>query len=429
MAVLIRQSARSAPWPSRAAGALALGRAASALSRALRLGDGTTVGGRVALRLDPGLLARLAHGRETVLVSGTNGKTTTTRMIAEAWRTRAPVVTNTSGANLPAGHVMALAGEPAARHCVLEVDEGYLGAVVAATRPRAVVLLNLTRDQLDRVNEVRRLAAKWRKVLRGLPPETTVVANADDPLIVWAAGEAPRIAWVAAGQPWDMDAALCPGCGSLIHHGDAGWRCTGCGLKRPDPYYALEGDRVRLPDGRAQPLALRLPGRANRANSVFAIAAAQVVDVPPDQALPALARIDAVAGRYATVDLGGRRLRLLLAKNPAGWLETLQLLEAATGPVVIGVNARAADGRDTSWLWDVPFERLRGRYALAIGERRIDLAVRLEHAGLHCAVLDRFGVDDLDAALRTLPDRDRKVDCALNYTAFHQLLRHVHANA
>lgn len=129
--------------------------------------------------------------------------------------------------------------------------------------------------------------------------------------------------------------------------------------------------------------------------------------------------LSSVSGRYEIVTVAGRRLRLLLAKNPAGWHETLEMLDESSGPVIVGVNARAADGRDTSWLWDVPFERLIGRHVLAVGDRRADLAVRLDHAGVEVSL-----VDDLESDLERLPSDVTDLDCALTYTAFQDLRRY-----
>ncbi|HLH28297.1 MAG TPA: Mur ligase family protein, partial [Acidimicrobiales bacterium] len=181
-------------------------------SRALGRGSGTVIGGRAGLLLDPGLLGELAGGRRTALVSGTNGKTTTTRLLAAAVEGRlGPVATNTTGANMPAGHVAALAEHPAAAAAVLEVDEGYLAQLLTAARPAVAVLLNLSRDQLDRVAEVRLVAARWREALgelpagaagAGGPASPVVVANADDPLVAWAAAAAPSLRWVGAGLVW-----------------------------------------------------------------------------------------------------------------------------------------------------------------------------------------------------------------------------------
>ena len=176
-------------------------------------------------------------------MTGTNGKTTTTRLLAVALAARgAKVVSNETGSNMPPGHVAALAGDRRAGRAVLEVDEIYLPRVLAATKPAVVVLLNLSRDQLDRTNEVRMVAGHWRAALAAAP-HAIVVANADDPLVVWAAGAAAQVRWVAAGMGWQLDAVGCPSCEGRIAFDAAGsWACvTGCGFVRPDPMATLRG--------------------------------------------------------------------------------------------------------------------------------------------------------------------------------------------
>jgi CobQ-like glutamine amidotransferase family enzyme/UDP-N-acetylmuramyl tripeptide synthase len=365
--------------------------------------------------LDPDLLGALAVGRRVALVTGTNGKTTTTRLLAAALGGAAPVATSSAGANLPPGLVTALAAAPPGVPAVLEVDEGYLGTVTDAVRPMVVALLNLSRDQLDRVSEVRMVAARWRPALAGATG-TTVVANADDPLVVWGAQGAAQVVWVAAGQLWRQDAVGCPVCtGRIVFGADGEWSC-GCGFHRPRPDAELRGDVLRTVDGRDLPIRLVLPGRCNRANAAMAAVAAGVMGVDEAAALAAMETVADVEGRFATVVYGDTKVRLLLAKNPAGWTELLDMLEGGTLPVVIGINSRIADGHDPSWLWDVPFERLAGRPVVATGERCRDLAVRLRHAGVaHVTVPD--DLEALDAAGAS------RVEYVGNYTAFQGLRR------
>ncbi len=412
--------------PVRVALAVAATRAVNAASRRTGHGSGTVAGGRVGLGLYPGMVRSLAAGRPVGLVSGTNGKTTTTRLLAAALEGAGagPVVSNVTGANMPAGHAAALAAGPPAGPVVLEVDEGYLAATVADTDPRVVVLLNLSRDQLDRTNEVRRTAGAWRAALGPDGPE--VVANADDPLVAWAAGGA-RTTWVAAGIRWREDAVGCPACGGRIEFDQAGWACP-CGFARPEPGVALDdaeaGATVRWADGRTEPLGARLPGRFNRANTLMAAVAATVMGVPWEGALAGATSVEEVAGRFARATVGGVPTRLLLAKNPAGWAELLALVARGDLPVVVAINARIADGRDPSWLWDVPFEQLAGRPVVATGERRLDLAVRLRHAGVaHQLAEDPQAAVRLAAGAADANGPGAEVEFIGNYTAFDDLRR------
>lgn len=397
---------------------LVAGALASMASRTMGLGAGELIGGRVALAICPDVLAHLGSSSSTVLVSGTNGKTTTTRMCAVALQAGGfRVSVSNEGSNLPPGLVSVLArgDEPVWRlrprsgsrgsrgssklFGVLEVDEAWLPKVAPVLSPEVVILTNLTRDQLDRVSEVRKLSAAWRVLLEGLG-STLVVANADDPLVAWAAQVASRVCWVAAGRSFGLDSVACPNCGGLLE-GDP-WRCVGCGFSRPEPDVRVsplsnegsssynEGSGPEQANVRSWlwglegyvsgTLSLRLPGSFNAANAAMALAGAKSLGAPLPEALRALASLEVVSGRYGVVSLGGVPSRLLLAKNPAGFVEALGIL-TPDRPVVVGINARVADGRDPSWLWDVPFERLAGkRTVIAAGDRCWDLSVRLHYA-------------------------------------------------
>lgn len=395
--------------------ATAVGSAAAALSRLTRQGDGTTVGGRITLAIDPGALQRAGAGRDLALVTGTNGKTTTRSFVVAALETLGPVVSNSGGANLPTGLTAALARDRVSARGVLEVDEPFLPRVVDAVHPRAVTLLNLTRDQLDRYAEVRRLAGIWRTALSGADAPI-VVANCDDPLVAWAAAAASDVVWVAAGQRWHDDASVCPECGGVLVRSGSDW-WSDCGLRRPAPGWRTEADAVVDAYGERHHVKLGVPGAVNVGNAALAAATASVWGVPPSTAFAAMARIATVEGRYLSTTYGGSPVRLLLAKNPAGWTEALTMVPADRKQVVVAVNARAADGRDPSWLWDVPFEQLAGRQVIATGERSRDVAVRLKYARV-----DHDRIDDPAAAL-TAATRTGPVEVLANYTAFQAYRR------
>jgi len=400
--------------PIRARVATTLGEAAGRMSRLAGRGDGSVIGGVVGLRVAPDLLRQLAAGRQIVLVTGTNGKTTTTRLVAAALSALGQeVASNAFGANMESGLVSALSGAPQAPYAVLEVDERYLPSMIKATSPRVVVLLNLSRDQMDRAAEIWLVARRWREALEDAP-DCLVVANADDPLVAWAAGSARRAIWVAAGQRWHEDSWCCPECGSHLRRDELGWRCGECGLSRPSARWVLDSDTVIDSTGGVRELGLTLPGRANRSNAVMALAVASIFGADVDQALPRLRSVTSVAGRYTTVQRRGRTLRLLLAKNPAGWLEAFDVLEPDGRPVLLAVNAQVPDGKDTSWLWDVDYRVLRGRPVLVTGERRLDLAVRLE-----ADEVPFEQVSNVDEAVDRVPPGG--LDVIANYTAFQQI--------
>ena len=376
------------------------------------------IGGRVLLRLDPQALERYAAGHAVGLVSGTNGKTTTTRLLASALETRGPVTTNSTGANLLSGLVSTLAEGPASGAAVLEVDEALLPTAVARLHPALVVLLNLSRDQLDRIAETRLHAQAWRDALQA-SSSTAVAANADDPLVVWAAETAGLVTWVGTGQRWRLDAYACPACGGRIEWDDEGdWGCSQCPLRRPQPQVWLNGDEIILDDGRRVRLALHLPGWPNQANAAMAAAGAAAMGVDAADALRAMAAVTHIAGRYQVIGVNGARVRFLLAKNPAGWAEALDIIRPSV-PLVIGINARVADGRDPSWLYDVNFERLRGRFVVATGERGRDLGVRLRYADVaHIYVPGYLDAVHTAAASAGPAAAPVSIDLAANYTSF-----------
>jgi UDP-N-acetylmuramyl tripeptide synthase len=264
-----------------------------------------------------------------------------------------------------------------------------------------------------------------------------VVANADDPMVAYAAGPAPAVCWVGAGQVWHEDAIGCPACGGRIAFADTGgWSCDRCDFARPAVDADVVGDELVLADGSRHPIRLALPGQFNRANAgMVAMAAVPLLETsgvrasdggPPtvDLVLDRLAAVTEVAGRFSTITRDGRPVRLLLAKNPAGWTAIFDLLDEVgddTAPVILSVNARIADGLDTSWLWDVPFERLAGRPVVATGDRRMDLAVRLRYAEVAHDVVDG-PLAALDHAVRRAGPGPT-LEFIGNYTAFADLRR------
>lgn len=401
--------------------ATGLGDAAAVTSRALGKGSGASIRGQILTRVAPTAFADLVKGRRIASVSGTNGKTTTTHMLAAAVRAelrdQAPrLVTNADGANLHYGIASALAKAPRADVAVLETDERVVADLVAHGRPEILVLLNFSRDQMDRHHEIKSLGRSWRTALEKAGADgPTVVANADDALVVWAAETAANVIWVDTATRWTGDSALCPACGAILVHDGDDWHCPACPLAKPVPSYRVDGTAVVLPDGRRVETDLNVPGAFNVSNAACALAAAAVWGVDADVALPAMRTVSAPAGRFSTGTFGGTRARLLLAKNPAGWTEALPLL--ATDPVILAIDSVAADGKDVSWLWDVDYEQLAGRHVVCTGPRAYDLAVRLTHAGV-----DHEVIVDLDQALRACEGPD-VVDCIATYTPFQVLLK------
>jgi UDP-N-acetylmuramyl tripeptide synthase len=397
---------------------LALSRAIGAASRRSGRGGGTTLPGRVLLRLEPEAIARLGTGLErgTTVVSATNGKTTTAGMIAAilAADGRHPVH-NRAGSNMTWGVATALL-EQRGSEGLFEVDEAWLPRVTEQLEPSLIVLGNLFRDQLDRYGEMEALADEWAKTVAGRTGQTRFALNADDPLIadLGRDAEGERREGVVYFGIEDSSQALpelqhafdakhCRRCGHPYTYerafvGHLGhYSCPNCGAERPQPDVAataielrgMEGSRstVRIPGGEIE-MELPLPGLYNVYNALAAIAAGLRLGVAPERIAAALGEMRAAFGRVETIPVGDTSVSILLIKNPAGANEVLRtlLLEARErGPVDlwIALNDRIADGRDVSWIWDADFELLDGavRRVVCSGTRAPEMALRLKYAG------------------------------------------------
>jgi UDP-N-acetylmuramyl tripeptide synthase len=400
----------------RLAAAVTAGKAAAIVTRGLGRGGGTAVPGLVAERLDPRLVAELGRqlGRGLVLVTGTNGKTTTSRIVAAMLQASdVPFIHNREGSNLMRGigstllAAASLSGrlpKAAGMLGLFETDEATLPLAAAALAPTALAFTNLFRDQLDRYGEVDTVAAFWRRALESSPRDATLVLNADDPSVAELAVDWPGpVHWFGVDDPafatdfrGAFDARWCACGGSyeyerryFAHIGI--WRCEACGRARPAPQTAAADIHLTLDDAAfAVPglgyVRMPLTGLYNVYNALAAIALARVLSLPASAIVAGLSGVRAAFGRQEIVALEGRKLRILLAKNPAGANQVLRLLEAVVPPgarIAVLLNDRFADGQDVSWIWDVDFELLRGRVDVcwAAGDRAEDIALRLKYAG------------------------------------------------
>lgn len=389
-----------------------IARGVGRLSRSTGRGGGTTLPGRLLLRFDPDALNRLGgHLREgCVLVSATNGKTTTSAMLASILEAEGmDLVANSAGSNMPWGLTTALV-DGSGGMGLFEVDEAWLPEVTASLTPRAILLGNLFRDQLDRYGETETLATRWKETASGSSRETTWVLNADDPLVSEVGEPSPPGGAVFFGIE-DLDAALsevphardakhCRKCGATLEFegifaGHLGhWSCPACGHSRPVP--SIVADRVELNGMRGIAaristrseqgrLELPIPGLYNLYNALGAIATATTLGVGLDRCLAALSEMDAVFGRVERLELEGRELAILLIKNPVGTNEVLRTLGLEPPPLDLWIclNDGIADGRDISWIWDADFETLADRIGsvTCAGTRARELALRLKHAG------------------------------------------------
>jgi UDP-N-acetylmuramyl tripeptide synthase len=416
----------------------ALSRAIGAASRASGRGGGTTLPGRVLLRLEPEAIARLGDGLDggTTLVSATNGKTTTAGMIAAilAADGRRPVH-NRAGSNMTWGVATALL-EQRGREGLFEVDEAWLPRVTAQLEPSLIVLGNLFRDQLDRYGEMEALADEWATTVEARSGAAAFALNADDPLIADLgrdSEERPRdgvtyfgIEDASQALPelqHAFDAKHCRRCGHPYAYerafvGHLGhYSCPHCGAERPRPdvaatrieLHGMSGSSatVSTPAGEIE-LELPLPGLYNVYNALAAIAAGLQLGVAPEKIAAALGGMRAAFGRVETIEVDGVALSILLIKNPAGANEVLRTLrlEAAGEPVDlwIALNDRIADGRDVSWIWDADFELLDSavRRVVCAGTRAPEMALRLKYAGWPAE------------AIEVVPEIDRSLDRAVS---------------
>ena len=281
------------------------GRLAGAASRLAGRGTGASIRGKVMLKLDPSALSKLLVGKRIAIVSGTNGKTTTTHFLAAALReSLGPdanrLVHNADGANLHHGLASALSEHPEADIAILESDERVVGDLIKLGRPEVLVLLNFSRDQLDRHHEIKSLGRSWRTALtQAGTAGPVVVANADEPLVVWAAMAAKEVVWVDTATTWTQDSSLCPECdASLIRiqpdprsGQDADWYCTGCGLARPKGDYRVESGTIVDHTEHVWDPQLSVPGVFNISNAACALAAAELMGVEPRTALAGMRRV------------------------------------------------------------------------------------------------------------------------------------------
>ncbi len=435
---------------------IAVARAAGALSR--RTGRGaTSLPGKVLMRLEPRALARLAgrlpHG--SAVISATNGKTTTAAMVAAILeRSGTRLVHNRAGANMAGGVASVLLG--AARGDgidgdagLFEVDEFWLDRVVAQLQPRALLLANLFRDQLDRYGELETIADRWAATVAAAPA-TQLVLNADDPLVADLGrvrtegdGEGGTVTYFGVqddavalrGMGHASDSKHCRRCGALltydaIYMGHLGrWHCPNGDTQRPAPdvfatAITLDGTRAARFElhvrGEHATVELPLPGLYNVYNALGAAALTHTLGAPLADIVAGLASTQAAFGRAETVQIAGRDLAILLVKNPAGANEVLRTLALDPGEhdVLAVLNDKIADGRDISWVWDADFEVIAGsvRRVTCSGTRAAELALRLKYAGV---AAERLHVaPDLEAGLdAALADGDGRLIALPTYTA------------
>jgi len=348
--------------------------------------SGETLPGRVLLKLSPDAINRLAANKRVLLVSATNGKTSTTKALVKIVQQLGPVATSPSGSNLSWGAANALMNP--APYAVLEVDELHMPRVLAESNPEVVLLLNLTRDQLHRMHEVKRVADRWHEACTK-ETDTTFVIDVDDPFLNYATKDASKVVRVSFGGSRHPDGAVCPSCGAYMNWADGIYDCE-CGLTNKKADQKLSS------------------GSAAYRNATLANVAGELVGAKP------IAIDEAALERSVTKDYSGIQATLRLTKNPASWTEALQ--GAKSDDVILVLNARQVDGIDTSWLWDVSFASLKGKKVVVTGERALDMAYRLHVEGVESTVVESF-----DKAIKEFP-QGAHVSVLAAYTAFFGLV-------
>ncbi|MDO9407037.1 MurT ligase domain-containing protein [Patulibacter sp.] len=438
--------------------------------RAARLGGrgGTSLPGKVLTRLRPDAIARMSDRLDegSVVLSATNGKTTTAALVASILELHGTtLVHNRQGANMAGGIAASLLGSwrhgrPTGALGLFEVDEFWLDGLVRSLRPRVVLLANLFRDQLDRYGELEAIADRWHEIVAddaartaaGDGPGFRLVLGSDDPAVADLGLDRDDVLYFGvqdvsvAREVADhaSDATTCRVCGASYVYtatfvGHLGhYRCPACGHRRPDPQVTAERvvlDATRgssfdlvLPDTTV-PVRLHLPGLYNVYNALGAAALTHALGVPAATIAEGLGTTAAAFGRAETVTVGDRELQLLLVKNPAGANEVARTLALAEGELdlLAVLNDRIADGRDVSWIWDADLEAIAGRvrHVTCAGSRAEEMAVRWKYAGVASSriavVKDGVGAA-LDHALAAAPeDHAVPIHAIPTYTAMLEL--------
>lgn len=415
---------------------LAVARAVGTVARRAGRGGGTSLPGKVLMKLEPhaigALASRLPQG--SVAISATNGKTTTAAMVASILERRGTrLVHNRAGANMAGGIASTLMGAARGRGIdgqlgLFEVDEFWLGQLVGELKPRKLLLGNLFRDQLDRYGELETIADRWAEIVAAHGATTELVLNADDPLVADLGRNQPRVVYFGVQDDamalremqHASDSKHCRRCGhayeyDAVYLGHLGrYHCPNCGQRRPEPSVvaeeiALHGTRgatftLRFGSGeraRSGTVELPLPGLYNVYNALAAAALCRSLGVSFEEIVAGLEQVAAAFGRAETIALDGRDLSILLIKNPAGANEVLRTvaLEPEQVDLLAVLNDNTADGRDVSWVWDADFELLAGsvRRVTCAGTRAAELALRLKYAGVDPERI--VVVPELEAAL------------------------------
>lgn len=404
-------------------------KAVSGVSRLFNLGHGSTWPGHIALSLNPHIVPDLLHNSQTqvILIAGTNGKTTTAKILTTILKEDGKkVIQNTSGANLLNGIASTLllqtnfSGKLTVDYAVFEVDENNLPLVLEHVTPTSIIALDLFRDQLDRYGELDSIAKKWNAAFQNLTNKTTLILNADDPLIAYLAKDVKAkvqyfgLSDKEKGQKvleHAADSVYCPNCGSKlkykkIFYSHLGiWECPHCHIKRPLPNLS----EVTSP----------LPGRYNEYNTLAAVLTAKNLDIQPSVIYAALKNVTPAFGRQERLFYKEKNVQIFLSKNPISMNESLRTITTLGAKNVLFVlNDRIPDGRDVSWIWDIDIESFKDTFThiTVSGDRTYDMALRMQYADIQGVFVEENLQQAIDNAIEQVP-RDQTLFILPTYSA------------
>lgn len=408
--------------------AVSMAKSVTFLVRSLRLGAASVLPGSIARRIEPRILELLSQQVKNgvILIAGTNGKTTTALLLCTILeRNGFCVAHNSTGANLENGLATALIdnasllGNLNVDYAILEVDENIVPKVLKPLQPRIILCLNLFRDQLDRYGEVDSISKRWTQVIATLPETTVVIPNADDPTLSYLGQQlSQKVLFFGLNEPENyleaiphaVDSIYCPSCGHaldyqgvyLSHLGD--FTCPSCGFTKSKPaLLSQEWPQI-------------LVGLYNKYNTLAAATAAQALGVDEVNIRDGINNFQAAFGRAEDLVIDGKRVRILLSKNPVGTNETIRVVtQSADKTTLLVLNDRTPDGTDVSWIWDVDTEKLvaRGGTLIVSGDRVYDMALRL-----------RYSQESLDSDINLIvePNLQQAIATALEHTPANETL-------
>ena len=382
---------------------LFFGKTFSRISKTLNLGHGSTWPGHIALKLNSNFINQILEKSKTkiILVTGTNGKTTTAKLLQTIFEeNNQKVFLNSSGANLLNGIASSiilkssLAGNLNFDFAIFEVDENTLPQITKKIEPDFIIALNLFRDQLDRYGEINTVAKNWKNAYQDLN-KTKFVLNADDPQIAYLGNSLGKKAYYFGlnnqkfeykTQQHAADSILCPNCGSKLNYEAfyfshlGKWKCDNCELKRPTP---------NLESFKFYPLL----GTYAIYDTLAAVLVSQLIGLNDDEIEKALQNFKPAFGRQEITKVKDKKIQLFLSKNPTSFNESLRTInENNPQNLLLVLNDKIPDGTDVSWIWDIDFETLinKNTKLYLAGDRVYDLALRFKYADIDVPIENVF---------------------------------------